>query len=115
MQPTWYIFFFSSRRRHTRFDCDWSSDVCSSDLWRLSVARGERLPAGAAERRHHRSMRRPGSPLRPGIRRPARQSRSEESRVGKESRSWWSADHLKKKKDLRKFYVHFSVIPDYVY
>src|SRR6266853_5918445 len=27
-----YFFFFSSRRRHTRFDCDWSSDVCSSDL-----------------------------------------------------------------------------------
>src|SRR2546427_5660240 len=27
------IFFFSSRRRHTRFDCDWSSDVCSSDLY----------------------------------------------------------------------------------
>src|SRR5688572_31029404 len=26
------IFFFSSRRRHTIFDCDWSSDVCSSDL-----------------------------------------------------------------------------------
>src|SRR2546430_3388564 len=26
-------FFFSSRRRHTRFDCDWSSDVCSSDLY----------------------------------------------------------------------------------
>src|SRR2546430_7507889 len=26
-------FFFSSRRRHTRFDCDWSSDVCSSDLF----------------------------------------------------------------------------------
>src|SRR2546430_3530582 len=31
------FFFFSSRRRHTRFDCDWSSDVCSSDL--LEVAR----------------------------------------------------------------------------
>src|SRR2546430_6686738 len=28
-----YFFFFSSRRRHTRFDCDWSSDVCSSDLY----------------------------------------------------------------------------------
>src|SRR2546430_5218673 len=28
----WVVFFFSSRRRHTRFDCDWSSDVCSSDL-----------------------------------------------------------------------------------
>src|SRR2546430_3503284 len=27
-----FYFFFSSRRRHTRFDCDWSSDVCSSDL-----------------------------------------------------------------------------------
>src|SRR2546430_11961274 len=27
-----FCFFFSSRRRHTRFDCDWSSDVCSSDL-----------------------------------------------------------------------------------
>src|SRR2546430_11544224 len=26
------FFFFSSRRRHTRFDCDRSSDVCSSDL-----------------------------------------------------------------------------------
>src|SRR5256886_5687583 len=29
-----FFFFFSSRRRHTRFDCDWSSDVCSSDLHR---------------------------------------------------------------------------------
>src|SRR5688572_31415404 len=28
-----FFFFFSSRRRHTRFDCDWSSDVCSSDLF----------------------------------------------------------------------------------
>src|SRR6266571_3058795 len=26
------MFFFSSRRRHTRLTCDWSSDVCSSDL-----------------------------------------------------------------------------------
>src|SRR5882762_11555080 len=39
------FFFFSSRRRHTRFKCDWSSDVCSSDLvgeslhrWRLDPA-----------------------------------------------------------------------------
>src|SRR2546430_1985923 len=31
------FFFFSSRRRHTRFDCDWSSDVCSSDLHRLKL------------------------------------------------------------------------------
>src|SRR2546430_13079959 len=35
------FFFFSSRRRHTRFDCDWSSDVCSSDLrWELKLLRG---------------------------------------------------------------------------
>src|SRR5438309_4079331 len=27
------LFFFSSRRRHTRWNCDWSSDVCSSDLY----------------------------------------------------------------------------------
>src|SRR6516164_10963678 len=45
-----FFFFFSSRRRHTRWNCDWSSDVCSSDLttgqspisgvapyWRLAV------------------------------------------------------------------------------
>src|SRR2546430_358566 len=32
-----YFFFFSSRRRHTRFDCDWSSDVCSSDLLQEKV------------------------------------------------------------------------------
>src|SRR3989475_1852985 len=31
------FFFFSSRRRHTRFDCDWSSDVCSSDLQRVII------------------------------------------------------------------------------
>src|SRR5690242_21253186 len=28
-----FFFFFSSRRRHTRLTCDWSSDVCSSDLF----------------------------------------------------------------------------------
>src|SRR2546430_17241625 len=39
----WYLFFFSSRRRHTRFDCDWSSDVCSSDL----ADPGLRLPEKA--------------------------------------------------------------------
>src|SRR5256886_12631759 len=38
------MFFFSSRRRHTRFDCDWSSDVCSSDL--LSGSRGGMLAFG---------------------------------------------------------------------
>src|SRR5690606_39807970 len=32
------IFFFSSRRRHTRFSRDWSSDVCSSDLYFIPIA-----------------------------------------------------------------------------
>src|SRR2546422_1077515 len=36
------FFFFSSRRRHTRCSRDWSSDVCSSDLYRLP-----KLPPGA--------------------------------------------------------------------
>src|SRR3989475_11753116 len=46
------FFFFSSRRRHTRFDCDWSSDVCSSDLdhgeptFELLRSLGERVARG---------------------------------------------------------------------
>src|SRR2546430_10359093 len=48
-----FFFFFSSRRRHTRFDCDWSSDVCSSDL-----GAAERLEPSAwkaaSQRRHDR-------------------------------------------------------------
>src|SRR5699024_11438367 len=32
-----WVFFFSSRRRHTRSKRDWSSDVCSSDLWEAAV------------------------------------------------------------------------------
>src|SRR5690606_39375554 len=40
-------FFFSSRRRHTRFSRDWSSDVCSSDLMRsLWLAMGTALALG---------------------------------------------------------------------
>src|SRR5438270_7481164 len=41
-----FFFFFSSRRRHTRFDCDWSSDVCSSDL-------GEGIAGGRAAGRRY--------------------------------------------------------------
>src|SRR2546426_7215890 len=33
-----FLFFFSSRRRHTRLQGDWSSDVCSSDLVHLVEA-----------------------------------------------------------------------------
>src|SRR2546422_5715461 len=39
----WFVcFFFSSRRRHTRCSRDWSSDVCSSDLFIASVCRNRR-------------------------------------------------------------------------
>src|SRR5690606_40843124 len=38
------FFFFSSRRRHTRFSRDWSSDVCSSDLGTLHVLDTTKLP-----------------------------------------------------------------------
>src|SRR3989475_919943 len=44
-----FFFFFSSRRRHTRFDCDWSSDVCSSDLLLVlrDLTRDEQEPPAA--------------------------------------------------------------------
>src|SRR5256886_13526565 len=45
-------FFFSSRRRHTRFDCDWSSDVCSSDLWVAAVATSVVTGEGLDQLRH---------------------------------------------------------------
>src|SRR6267142_5121200 len=42
-----FFFFFSSRRRHTRLTCDWSSDVCSSDLdegiWELANPKSREL------------------------------------------------------------------------
>src|SRR6266496_4219940 len=72
-----YLFFFSSRRRHTRSLRDWSSDVCSSDLSRLAPAR-QRVVATLADG------------LRAGWLDPAR---SEERRVGKECRSRWSPYH----------------------
>src|SRR3989475_5251756 len=44
-----FFFFFSSRRRHTRFDCDWSSDVCSSDLLNIGQSRWEAVLEAARE------------------------------------------------------------------
>src|SRR6266550_1650880 len=50
-----FVFFFSSRRRHTRCSRDWSSDVCSSDLavlqklWRGPPADGHPFRVLAAE------------------------------------------------------------------
>src|SRR5256886_10373642 len=62
------LFFFSSRRRHTIFDCDWSSDVCSSDLTgspmgsrRHCASRQPRRPAPASSSSPTRREMRPGS------------------------------------------------------
>src|SRR5699024_12155290 len=82
------VFFFSSRRRHTRSKRDWSSDVCSSDLgFRggaitfdvFSARRGGGRPPLA----WGRGERNPGNTV--GTGKPW--SRSEERRVGKEGRA----------------------------
>src|SRR5438445_10751531 len=89
------LFFFSSRRRHTRYWRDWSSDVCSSDLdHRLQhLDQGERRPVHARERAGEGGDRSRELSLRD---QPAGADRSEERRVGKECRSRWSPDHEKK-------------------
>src|SRR5712692_9924514 len=47
----WWCFFFSSRRRHTSWNCDWSSDVCSSDLKNPAAPRGARADLSRSRRR----------------------------------------------------------------
>src|SRR5256885_6407516 len=47
MRPNRHLFFFSSRRRHTRLQGDWSSDVCSSDLYGGAALVKRLLSAGA--------------------------------------------------------------------
>src|SRR5256886_6915278 len=98
--------FFPSRRRHTRFDCDWSSDVCSSDLY------GPRGPSEidvAAPRYRERprmllsqlaGLAQAGDPARTPQAIYARSQaeraaahRSEERRVGEEGRSRGAPDH----------------------
>src|SRR5689334_24645454 len=97
-----FFFFFSSRRRHTRWNCDWSSDVCSSDLLG-ALAAGTR-PADDVSGYVFIAFK-PGLFLPPAdyrrevsrridtIKATPRQARSEERRVGKECRSRWSAYH----------------------
>src|SRR5688500_19246732 len=92
---TFIFFFFSSRRRHTRLQGDWSSDVCSSDL-AFAVVKF----AGAAYLivLGILTLRRAGKPAASGQAAPqpasgvalvlhAAVARSEERRVGKECRS----------------------------
>src|SRR5438309_3865310 len=76
------FFFFSSRRRHTRWNCDWSSDVCSSDLGggaggvhehgceRLGPERGRQKIGDRDLNRHSgapRRLRQSADPLTPSV------------------------------------------------
>src|SRR4051812_49940948 len=95
------FFFFSSRRRHTRLTCDWSSDVCSSDLDTARstlAAAATRNPDKVVAARYYQGL----AALRAGNTAQATEdfTRSEERRVGKECRSRWSPYHLKKKTKL---------------
>src|SRR2546429_3744705 len=94
------IFFFSSRRRHTRCSRDWSSDVCSSDLyltgWQqiftyvkqfyLQEATGTYI-----NRNHYAGLLEMILPF--AVVMALQKIRSEERRVGKECRSRWSPYH----------------------
>src|SRR5688572_32712911 len=92
-----FVFFFSSRRRHTRFDCDWSSDVCSSDL--KLFQRSMVNPNMEWEVRQVKDTITPGHAQ--FNQRAYDAKRSEERRVGKECRSRWSAYYEKKKKERK--------------
>src|SRR3712207_8695880 len=88
------VFFFSSRRRHTRYWRDWSSDVCSSDLgwtataWRaIGLGRQAAGDLEAALAAYEQSLN-----VADHLDLFACW-RSEERRVGKECRSRWSPYH----------------------
>src|SRR5207253_6206526 len=100
------LFFFSSRRRHTRWPRDWSSDVCSSDLWlcfpymndpSLDLRFAEncpvhgRLDTDFLPTHLHKSITSRALTLG-GNRQDLTCLRSEERRVGKECRAGWWAE-----------------------
>src|SRR5437879_7963218 len=91
-----FFFFFSSRRRHTRYIGDWSSDVCSSDLFLAVPAFELERATGVAKAPTEWEAKGDLSlwlmrVLTSGV-------RSEERRVGKECRSRWAPCQYKKKK-----------------
>src|SRR3712207_8207467 len=98
------FFFFSSRRRHTRYWRDWSSDVCSSDLLHVDLrglpavdALAARVdaphPVAVAAARAVIAERRAELLAGGNGEDDLERRRSEERRVGKECRYRWSPDH----------------------
>src|SRR2546430_8873379 len=85
------FFFFSSRRRHTRFDCDWSSDVCSSDLDSFTDELIKRVDAASDPSAGVDDAQKYFDSKKTAM--SAKMDRSEERRVGKECRSRWSPYH----------------------
>src|SRR3712207_8847871 len=89
------FFFFSSRRRHTRYWRDWSSDVCSSDLFATKYKGTDQATlvyfgeAAVNQGAFHESLNMAQLWKLPCI----YICRSEERRVGKECRSRWSPYH----------------------
>src|SRR3712207_8923425 len=85
-------FFFSSRRRHTRYWRDWSSDVCSSDLGPVFVSGpggSGRIPARQSVAEETGFWKNIDEETAEAY----KWTRSEERRVGKECRSRWSPYH----------------------
>src|SRR5690242_21119728 len=92
-------FFFSSRRRHTRLTCDWSSDVCSSDLDMPKTRAFMHLDTLLTMADHGVFAKYAGMGMLPSYTvEPGasalelKVTRSEERRVGKECRSRWAPD-----------------------
>src|SRR5690606_39863705 len=96
-------FFFSSRRRHTRFSRDWSSDVCSSDLMKNAVSNGIRgvinfvrgLPGKIVSALGNLGslLVNAGKSIINGLLNGLKSAvRSEERRVGKEWRCRWTSE-----------------------
>src|SRR5690348_17991901 len=94
------FFFFSSRRRHTRWTGDWSSDVCSSDL-ADEISFVKRM----FHRRHvyeHKGGEADAKYIQDSGDTEVRPKRSEERRVGKKCRSGGAPYKEKKKKESRE-------------
>src|SRR5207302_7437122 len=107
-------FFFSSRRRHTRFSRDWSSDVCSSDLrfpFRFRRSFGEDFAAvHVVERLAKLGARAGAEHVAPHLFQErellgARIERSEERRVGKEWRAGGVSYSAENSREGRSRYV----------